>query len=222
MSLSKAQLDELIKDYKTPEEMESVYTQMLQHMINKALQEEMTAHLGHHKHARSTGNTRNGSTAKTVRSTQGNLVIHTPRDREGSFEPQLVSKRQTRLGGMEDKILALYAKGNTTRDIESLLKDLYGVEISHSVISQITEVLREEALAWQHRALDAIYPIVWLDGIVIKIRHHKQVINKSAHVVLGVNMRGEKEVLGLWIAENEGAKFQIWDTHKLRYLNICR
>jgi putative transposase len=135
------------------------------------------------------------------------LAITTPRDREGSFEPQLVKKRQTRLGDFEDKILALYARGMSTRDIESALVDLYGVEVSHDVIARVTDAVLDEARAWQERPLAAIYPVVWLDGLVLKVRHGKQVMNKSAHIVLGLNLAGEKEVLGVWLAESEGAKF---------------
>ncbi|MFZ1796853.1 MAG: IS256 family transposase [Dokdonella sp.] len=206
MTLTKAMLDELVGDCKTPQEMEKLYSQMLQHMINRSLEAEMQAHLGHERHQKSGGNPRNGKSRKTVQSSMGELQIETPRDRDGSFEPQLLPKRQVRLAGMEEKILALYAKGLTTRDIESVLMDLYGVTISHSLIAQVTDAVLDEARAWQTRPLDAIYPIVWLDGIVVKVTQHKQVINKSAHVVLGVNLRGEKEVLGLWLAENEGAK----------------
>ena len=131
-----------------------------------------------------------------------------------------VPKRQVRLAGMEEKILALYAKGLTTRDIESVLVDLYGVTLSHSLIAQVTDAVLDEARAWQTRPLDAIYPIVWLDGIVIKVTQHKQVINKSAHVVLGVNLHGEKEVLGLWLAENEGAKHWLAVLTELRQRGV--
>lgn len=207
MQISKERLDELTKDFKTPAEMESLYSQMLQHMINRALEAELTAHLGHERHGPSAGNVRNGKGRKTVKSKHGVLRIETPRDRDGSFEPQLIPKREVRLAGMEDKIIALYAKGLTTRDIESALMDLYGVTISHELIAQVTDAVLDEARLWQSRPLEAIYPIVWLDGIVVKVQQNKQVINKSAHVVLGVNLQGEKEVLGLWLAENEGAKF---------------
>lgn len=207
MALSKETLDQLTAEFKSPQDLQSAYSQMLQHMINRALEGEMQAHLGHERNGRSSGNTRNGKVRKTVLSTEGSLEIETPRDRDGTFEPQLVQKRQVRLAGMEEKILALYARGLTTRDIESALMDLYGVTISHALIAQVTDAVLEEARAWQTRPLDSIYPIVWLDGIVVKVQQNKQVINKSAHVVLGVNLRGEKEVLGLWLAENEGAKF---------------
>src|SRR5262245_6275606 len=200
--------------------MESLYSQMLQHMINRSLEAEMQAHLGHERHGSAGGNPRNGKSRKRVKSAMGDLQIETPRDREGTFEPQLVKKRQVRLAGMEEKILALYAKGMTTRDIESALVDLYGVTISHALIAQVTDMVLDEARAWQTRPLDAIYPIVWLDGIVVKVQQHKQVINKAAHVVLGVNLRGEKEVLGLWLAENEGAKFWLSVLTELRQRGV--
>ena len=220
MALSKAMLDELTAGYKTPQELETLYSQMLQHMINRSLEAEMQAHLGHERHGKTRGNPRNGKSRKAVQSTMGTLEIETPRDREGTFEPQLVKKRQVRLAGMEEKILALYAKGMTTRGIESALVDLYGVTISHTLIAQVTDAVLDEARAWQTRPLDAIYPIVWLDGIVVKVQQHKQVTHKSAHVVLGVNLRGEKEVLGLWLAENEGAKFWLAVLTELRQRGV--
>ena len=220
MALTTTMLDELTSDCKTPQDVEQLYSQMLQHMINRTLEAEMHAHVGHARHGKTSGNPRNGTSRKTVQSTVGDLQIETPRDRAGTFEPQLVPKRQVRLAGMEDKILTLYAKGMTTRDIESALMDLYGVTISHSLIAQVTDAVLDEARLWQTRPLDAIYPIVWLDGIVVKVQQQKQVINKSAHVVLGVNLRGEKEVLGLWLAEQEGAKFWLSVLTELRQRGV--
>lgn len=220
MDLNKAMLDELTADCKTPQDVEKLYSQMLQHIINRSLEAEMQAHLGHARHGEAGGNPRNGKTRKRVQSAVGALAIDTPRDREGTFEPQLVKKRQVRLAGMEEKILTLYAKGMTTRDIESALVDLYGVTISHALIAQVTDAVLDEARVWQTRPLDAIYPIVWLDGIVVKVQQHKQVIHKSAHVVLGVNLRGEKEVLGLWLAEHEGAKFWLSVLTELRQRGV--
>lgn len=220
MKISREVLEELTKDFKSPEEMESLYAQMLQHMINRGLSAELDAHLGAAPAAGSNAqraNKRNGKSVKTVQSANGPLTVETPRDRLGTFEPQLVKKRQVRLSGMEDKILALYAKGLTTRDIEDALAELYGVTISHTLISQVTESVMDEARAWQNRPLEAVYPIVWLDGLVVKVRHNKQVVNKSAHIVLGVNLRGEKEVLGLWLAETEGAKFWLAVLTELRH-----
>ncbi|MCG6630424.1 MULTISPECIES: IS256 family transposase [Gammaproteobacteria] len=213
-------LDELTSGCKTPQDVEKLFSQMLQHMINRSLEAEMQAHVGHAPHGRSGGNVRNGKSRKTVQSALGELQIETPRDRAGTFAPQLVKKRQVRLAGMEEKILALYARGMTTRDIESALVDVYGVEISHRLIAQVTDAVQEEARAWQSRPLEAIYPIVWLDGIVVKVQHNKQVINKAAHVVLGVNLRGEKEVLGLWLAEHEGAQYWLSVLTELRHRGV--
>ncbi len=220
MALSKAILNELSAGYKTPQELEGLYPQMLQHMVKRALETELQAHVGHERHGKSSGNPRNDKSRKTVQSAMGDLQIETQRDRDGTFEPQLLPKRQMRLAGMEEKILVLYAKGMTTRDIESALVDLYGVTISHSVIAQITDAVLDEARLWQTWPLEAIYPIVWLDGIVVKVQQNKQVVNKSAHVVLGVNLRGEKEVLGLWLAENEGAKFWLSVLTELRQRGV--
>jgi transposase-like protein len=224
MKLSKEQLDELVVGCKTPGDVETLYSQMLQHMINRSLEAEMDEHLGYPRFSPASAeageNRRNGKTRKQLQSTMGMLEIATPRDRSGSFEPQLVKKRQVRLGGLEEKILALYAQGLTTRDVESALFELYGVNISHDLISQVTEAVIEEARAWQSRPLESIYPIVWLDGIVVKVRQDRQVINKSVHVVLGVNLHGEKEVMGLWIAENEGAKFWLSVLTELRQRGV--
>ncbi|AAW76001.1 putative IS1113 transposase [Xanthomonas oryzae pv. oryzae KACC 10331] len=220
VELDKTMLDELTSGCKTPQDVEKLFSQMLQHMINRSLEAEMQAHVGHAPHGRSCGNVRNGKSRKTVQSALGELHIETPRDRAGTFAPQLVKKRQVRLAGMEENILALYARGMTTRDIESALVDVYGVEISHGLIAQVTDAVQEEARAWQSRPLEAIYPIVWLDGIVVKVQHNKQVINKAAHVVLGVNLRGEKEVLGLWLAEHEGAQYWLSVLTELRHRGV--
>lgn len=204
-------LEALLSGCKTPQDVAALYTQMLQRVIDRGLSAELDAHLGYERHEKAVEgerpNTRNGSTKKRLKGTFGALEVTTPRDRTGTFEPQLVKKRQTRLGDFEDKILALYARGMSTRDIESALVDLYGVTVSHDVIAQVTDAILDEVRAWQERPLEAIYPVVWLDGLVLKIRHGKQVTNRCAHVALGLNLRGEKEVLGVWIAESEGAKF---------------
>lgn len=211
VKLDAVTLDGWVAGCKTPEDVASVYSQMLQRVINRSLEAEMDVHLGYARHAKADdgrrGNGRNGSTPKTVKGTFGELAISTPRDRAGRFEPHLVKKRQTRLAGFEDKILALYARGMSTRDIERALVDLYGVTVSHDIVAQVTDAVLDEVRAWQERPLEAIYPVLWLDGLVLKVRHGKQVVNQSAHIVLGLNLRGEKEVLGLWLAESEGAKF---------------
>ena len=204
-------LEALLSGCKTPHDVAALYTQMLQRVIDRGLSAELDAHLGYERHAKAVegerSNTRNGSTKKRLKGTFGALEVTTPRDRAGTFEPQLVKKRQTRLGDFEDKILALYARGMSTRDIESALMDLYGVTVSHDVIAQVTDAVLDEVRAWQERPLEAVYPVIWLDGLVLKARHGKQVANRCAHVALGLNLRGEKEVLGVWIAESEGAKF---------------
>lgn len=204
-------LEALLSGCKTPQDVAALYTQMLQRVIDRGLSAELDAHLGYERHEKSAegerGNTRNGATKKRLKGTFGALEVTTPRDRAGTFEPQLVKKRQTRLGDFEDKILALYARGMSTRDIESALVDLYGVTVSHDVIAQVTDAVLDEVRAWQERPLEAVYPVIWLDGLVLKARHGKQVANRCAHVTLGLNLRGEKEVLGVWIAESEGAKF---------------
>ena len=207
---NESRLDALVADCKTPQDVTALYTQMLQRVIDRGLSAELDAHLGYARHEKGESpraNTRNGVTKKRLKGTFGEVEISTPRDREGGFEPVLVKKRQTRLGDFEDKILALYARGMSTRDIESALVDLYGVTVSHDVIARVTDVVLDEVRSWQERPLEAIYPIIWLDGLILKIRHGKQVTNRCAHVVLGLNLRGEKEVLGVWISENEGAKF---------------
>ncbi|MCB0074220.1 MAG: IS256 family transposase [Caldilineaceae bacterium] len=204
-------LEALLSGCKTPQDVAALYTQMLQRVIDRGLSAELDAHLGYERHEKSADgerrNTRNGATKKRLKGTFGALEVTTPRDRAGTFEPQLVKKRQTRLGDFEDKILALYARGMSTRDIESALVDLYGVTVSHDVIAQVTDAVLDEVRAWQERPLEAVYPVIWLDGLVLKARHGKQVANRCAHVALGLNLRGEKEVLGVWIAESEGAKF---------------
>lgn len=204
-------LEALLSGCRTPQDVAALYTQMLQRVIDRGLSAELDAHLGYERHEKSVegerGNARNGATKKRLKGTFGALEVTTPRDRAGTFEPQLVKKRQTRLGDFEDKILALYARGMSTRDIESALVDLYGVTVSHDVIAQVTDAVLDEVRAWQERPLEAVYPVIWLDGLVLKVRHGKQVANRCAHVALGLNLRGEKEVLGVWIAESEGAKF---------------
>ena len=153
------------------------------------------------------GNSRNGATGKTVVTESGPVKIDTPRDRNGDFEPTLVKKRQRRITVIDDKIIPLYAKGMSTREIAETIEDLYGAEVSPSLISKVTEAVIDEVIAWQARPLDSCYPIVYLDGLSIKVRHNKQVTNKTIYLALGLNVAGEKELLGLWIAESEGAKF---------------
>jgi putative transposase len=169
-----------------------------------ALNAEMDAHLGYPKHQCSyTENSRNGYSNKTLKTEGGQFEVDIPRDRGGSFEPQLVKKHQTRFTSLDDKILSLYAKGMTTREIVAAFKEMYGAEVSAVLISRVTDAVLDDVAEWQSRPLDAVYPIVYLDCIMVKIRHDKQVVNKA----LGVAMDGHKELLGMWLSENEGAKF---------------
>ena len=201
---------ELAKDIKTEADLNALSRELLKLTVETALNAELTDHLGYEKHASSVdqrGNTRNGSTPKRLKSQHGEVEIHTPRDREGSFEPQLLKKGQTRLTQMDDQILTLYAKGLSTREIVAAFKEMYDADVSATLISRVTDRVLEQITQWQSRPLDAIYPIVYLDCIVIKIRDNLRVINKAIYLALGVNMDGHKELLGLWMSENEGAKF---------------
>jgi len=176
--------------------------------VETALNAELDDHLGYSKHESSdSSNSRNGFMGKTLQTDDGQFEIDTPRDREGSFEPQLVKKCQRRFTSMDDKILFLYAQGMTTREIVATFKEMYDADVSAILISKVTDAVLEQVVEWQSRPLDAVYPIVYLDCIVVKIRQDKQVINKAFYLALGVNMEGHKELLGLWLSENEGAKF---------------
>jgi transposase-like protein len=185
------------------------FSQMLKKItVEAALNAEMEEHLGYEKHKPSKSqNSRNGKSTKRVKTEDGEFELDTPRDRLGSFDPKLVKKHQTRFTSMDDKILWLYAQGMSTRDIVSAFDEWYGAEISPSLVSRVTNAVMEEIVEWQSRPLDAIYPIVYLDCIVVKIRQDKRVINKSVFLALGINTDGQKELMGMWIAENEGAKF---------------
>ncbi|MGM8225712.1 IS256 family transposase [Cellvibrio sp. ARAG 10.3] len=199
---------EAAKHMKTEKDL-SDFTQMLTKVaVEAALNGELDAHLGYEKHQKSTStNSRNDHTTKMLKTEDGEFQLNTPRDREGSFEPQLVKKHQTRFTSMDDKILSLYAKGMTTREIVATFKEMYGADVSPTLISKVTDAVIEQVVEWQSRPLDAVYPIVYLDCIVVKIRQDKQVINKAVYLALGVTMEGQKELLGLWLSENEGAKF---------------
>lgn len=179
-------------------------------MLERALNAEMTHHLGYQKHDPAgyrSGNSRNGTSSKTVKGEFGEIVVETPRDRNGTFEPQILEKRQTRLDGFDDKILSMYARGMTTREIQGHLQDMYGVEVSPTLISEVTDAVLEEVRAWQNRPLEAMYPVVYLDALYVKMRHEERVENRAVYVAIGVDLEGQKDVLGLWTSGNEGAKF---------------
>ncbi len=176
--------------------------------VEAALNAELDEHLGYARHEQSEQqNSRNGYSAKTIRTEDGEVELDTPRDRDASFEQQLVKKNQTRFTSMDDKILYLYSKGMTTREIVSTFKEMYDADVSPTLISRVTDAVIAHVVEWQARPLDAVYPIVYLDCLVVKVRQDKQVINKAIYLALGVNIEGHKELLGMWISENEGAKF---------------
>ena len=201
---------ELAKNVKSQKDLSDLTSQLVKMTVEAALNSEMEEHLGYTKNSprgHNTGNNRNGHSRKRLIGDHGEVEIETPRDRNGQFEPQLVKKGQTRLTHFDDQILSLYAKGMSTRDIVATFKEMYGADVSATLISKVTESVIDRVIQWQNRPIDAVYPIVYLDCIVVKIRQNKRVINKSIYLALGVNLDGTKEVLGLWLSETEGAKF---------------
>lgn len=200
--------NELAKNLKTPEDL-SQFDRLLKKLsVEAALNAEMTHYPGYEKNqSRPGANSRNGYSTKTVITGDGLLELRTPRDRDGTFEPQRVKKNQTRITGMDNQILSLYAKGMTTREIAAAFKELYDADVSPALISKVTDTVMEQIVEWQNRPLDAVYPIVYLDCIVLKVRQYSRLINKSVFLALGINIEGQKELLGMWLAENEGAKF---------------
>ena len=213
MTVTNELIDSLLADYKKPEDLigeNGLLKLLTKKLVERALQAEMAEHLGHAKNdtvANPTGNTRNGKSKKTLKGDFGELPIEIPRDRHGSFEPQIVTKHQTRWSGFDEKILSLYARGMTVREIQSHLQEMYGTEVSPTLISSVTDAVMDDAKAWQARPLDALYPIVYLDCIHVKTRDAGAVRAKAVYLALGISMEGEKEILGLWIAQTEGAKF---------------
>lgn len=205
-----ALLDELLEGNATQNGVNDLIGQFAKALLERALQSELTHHLGHahgEPIGNASGNERNGRSRKTLKSQHGPIELDVPRDRQGTFEPVIVKKHQTRFEGLDEQILALYARGMSTRDIQSQLQDLYGVEVSPTLISDVTDAVLDEVRAWQARPLDVSYPILYLDCVHVKIRKDGLVQPRAVYVALAVNWEGCKEVLGLWIADNEGAKF---------------
>jgi len=206
-------LDELLKDYKKPDDLlgqDGLLQQLTKALVERALDGELTHHLGYERHDSSgdnSGNSRNGTTPKTLRGKRGQVQIDVPRDRTSEFEPQLVRKGQTRFDGLDENIISLYARGMTQREIQGHLEEIYGVEVSPSLISTVTDAVLDEVRAWQSRPLDAVYPILYLDALQVKVKSQGRVTNKAIYIAFGINLQGLKEVLGMWAAENEGAKF---------------
>jgi putative transposase len=213
MGINKELIDKLLEDYKSPEDIvgeSGLLKQLTKALVERALHAELTTHLGYEKHSpegNEQGNTRNGTSSKRLKGEFGTVEIAVPRDRQASFEPKLVPKGETRFAGFDDKILSMYARGMTTREIQGHLEEMYQVEVSPALISNVTDAVMEEIKAWQSRPLDAIYPIVYLDALVVKMRTDGRVENRAVYVAIGVTLAGMKEVLGLWTSANEGAKF---------------
>ena len=222
MPVSDQLIDQLLADYKSPEDLlgeQGLLKQLTKKLAERALEAEMEQHLGYAKHdaaGKNSGNSRNGKSRKTVRSIHGDIEIETPRDRNGSFEPQLIKKGEKQLGGFDERIVSLYARGMSTRDIQAHFEDVYGVEVSPTFISQVTNTVLDEVKAWQQRPLAPVYPIVYLDCLVVRSRETGSVQNKSVYLALGVNCEGEKELLGLWLAQTEGAKFWLSVMNELK------
>jgi putative transposase len=212
-SIDNELIDSLLKNYKKPEDLigeNGLLKQLTKQLLERAMAAELTEHVGYEKHeaaGNNSGNSRNGKSAKTLSGTFGELTLETPRDRNGTFEPQIIEKHQTRFTGFDANILSLYARGLSTREIQEHLKEIYQVELSAALISSVTNEVLEEVKAWQNRPLEELYPILYLDAIQFKVRDEGQVRNKAIYLAIGVNLEGYKEVLGLWIAQTEGAKF---------------
>lgn len=179
-------------------------------MVEKMLEKELEGHLGYSKYSPQgyhSGNSRNGKSSKTVHSNYGDIDIYVPRDRKGNFDPHLIKKRETRISEFDDKIISMYARGMSTRDIQAHVEDIYGAKISPTMVSAITDQVVESAKEWQNRSLQKLYPIAYFDAIHYKVRDQNKVVNKAAYTCLGIDLEGKKEILGLWIGESEGAKF---------------
>lgn len=206
-------IDELLKGYEKPEDIvgeSGLLKQLTKAILERALESELTHQLGYSKNSpegRNSGNSRNGKGSKTLKTDHGELTISTPRDRNSDFDPQIIKKGQRRFTGFDDKILSMYARGMTTRDIQAHLRDIYGVDVSADLVSTVTDSVMEEVKEWQNRPLEALYPIVYFDAVRMKVRDEGQVMNKAAYLAIGVGLDGLKDVLGIWLEKTEGAKF---------------
>jgi putative transposase len=222
MAIEKEILDKLLADYQGPEDLigeQGLLKQLTKALVERAMQAELSHHLGYKKHdpaGRGSGNTRNGTSKKKLQGDFGETEIEVPRDRNGSFQPQIVAPHERRFTGFDDKILSLYARGMTTREIQGHLQEIYGVEVSPSLISTVTDAVIEEVKAWQTRPIEPLYPILFLDALMVKMRHEGQVENRAVYVAIGIDLEGRKDVLGLWTSANEGAKFWLQVLTELR------
>jgi transposase-like protein len=215
-------LDQLLAGYSKPEDLTSddgIFKRLKKALIERALGAELSDHLGYEKGdpaGRGSGNSRNGTSGKTVLTEDGEVQIEVPRDRAGTFEPRLIAKGQTRFDGFDEKIISLYARGMTVREIQGHLAELYGADVSPDFISKVTDAVLEEVREWQSRPLDPVYPVVFFDALRVKIRDEGMVKNKAVYVALGLNPSGDKDVLGLWIEQTEGAKFWLKVVNELK------
>lgn len=222
MPINPELLDELLKEYKSPDDMfgsDGLLQQLTKALVERAMAAELTDHLGYEKNStdgKNTGNSRNGSFPKTIKGKRGQVQIDVPRDRSGQFQPQIIKKGQTRFDGFDDKIISMYSRGMTVRDIQAHLKEIYGVDVSPDLISTVTDAVIDEVRAWQSRPLDPLYPILYLDALVVKVKDQGRVSNKAIYLAIGVNCSGLKEVLGMWASETEGAKFWLSIITELR------
>jgi putative transposase len=219
-------VDELLAGARTEQEIVGpggLLSQLTKRLVERALEVEITDHLGYERHQEppgGTGNTRNGSTPKRLVTEHGEVPIDTPRDRDGSFSPKIVRKRQRRFEGFDDKILALYSRGLSTRDIEAHIAEIYGVHVGRDLISRVTDAVMDDARAWQQRPLDDVYPVVFLDALVLKIREGGSVQRRACYLALGVGIDGSRDVLGLWFQETEGAKFWLQVLSELKQRGV--
>ena len=222
MPITDQLLDQLLADCKSPEDLmgeQGLLRQLTKKLAERALEAEMEHHLGYAKHdpaGKKSGNSRNGKTSKTVRSVHGEIELEVPRDRNSTFEPRLVKKSEKQLGGFDERIISLYARGMSTRDIQAHFEEAYDVEVSPTFISQVTNAVLDEVKIWQQRPLNTVYPIVYLDCLVVRSRDSGAISNKAVYLALGVNSDGEKELLGLWLSQNEGAKFWLSVMNELK------
>jgi putative transposase len=213
MEIDKEIVDKLLANYQKPEDIvgeNGLLKQLTKALVERAMEAELTTHLGYEKHdpvGYGSGNSRNGQSRKKLRGEFGEIEITVPRDRNASFEPQIVPKGETRFAGFDDKILSLYARGMTTREIQEHLQEMYHTDVSTTLISNVTEAVLEEVRAWQARPLEPVYPIVYLDALMVKMRDNGVVGNRAVYVALGITLEGHKDVLGLWTNASEGAKF---------------
>src|SRR5881394_2196402 len=213
MTIDNELIDNLLKDYQKPEDIigeNGLLKQLTKQLLERAMDAELTEHVGYEKHeaaGNKSGNSRNGKSAKTLKGSFGRMPLEVPRDRNGTFEPQIIEKHQTRFTGFDENIISLYARGLTTREIQQHLEEIYQVEVSPALISNVTDEVIDEVKTWQNRQLDPVYPIMYLDALQFKVRDGGHVRNKAIYLAIGITMEGMKEVLGLWIAQTEGAKF---------------